>query len=1232
MTAGTLTPRLRETLRVFDERAVALSTPEVAAELDLGRRSTYARLDDLADEGLLETKKVGANARIWWRPRPAGQGSLRTDDGGVARLVRNVPGAVYRRPDEPGEGFAYVSRAVADLSGYDPVELEAGDVSWDRDVVHPGDRFHVRKERRDQLAADAEFELEYRILTADGEVRWVRDRGRAPTGDASAPVLEGVVTEVTEQVRSRRALAQREQQFRSLVDATEEYAIFLLDPDGHVQTWNPGAERIKGYDTGEIVGEHFSTFYTDEDREAGVPERNLRIAAEKGSVQDEGWRVDSDGDRFWANVTLTAIRDDDGALRGYTKVTRNMTERREREQQLRRERDLNERLLDIAPMRLAVFRPDGTMERVTTRSQSHVGIDDDEIDDYDLADFDMYDPDGNPLDVADHPMGRVAETGEPVTGQLIQHDTPDGERRWVHLNAAPLFDDEGDLDRIVVTGKDVTELKRKERALARERDALESELAEVFSRVDDAFFALDTDWRVTYVNDHAATLLDRSRGELLQENFWEEFPAAEESTFAEEYKRAAETQEPVTFVEYYPPLGAWFEVSAYPSETGLSVYFRDVTERRQRKQELERYEAIVETVHDGIYVVDEDEYFTQVNEAYVELTGYSRQELLGSHVSTIIDSDVGGEAQRLEDELVSGERTTATLEAELTRPDGETWYGEATFALMGGAESHRRIGVVRDVTDRVEAQRALAESQQRYQTLVDNFPNGIVTLFDEDLRCLIAGGELYDVYDISPAEMVGKSLSDVSTAEQLEILEPNYRAALDGERRTFEAEYGGRTLQFWTLPVTDDDGDVVAGMAMSQDVTDRVERERELERQREHLAALTDFNDVVRDIISEVIEQSTREEIEETVCDRLAETDSYAFAWICDVQGESQILRPRYEAGVDGYLEEVTVSADRDDPLGQGPGGRAVRTQEIQVTDDVLRDPAFEPWREQAERYGYRSSAAIPLVHDDILYGLLGIYSPHPGTFDGPVREVIGQLGEVVGQAISAVERKRALLSDEVVELEFHIEDVFGSLGLDVGTTGPVRLEQTVPVGGDDFLIFGRTSQAGGDVVEAMVSQIPFYDSVTFRGNGDDVRFELRVSEPPVLSVIASLGGSVPEAVIEDGDYRLRVHLSPGADVRRVIGAMREAYPDVNLLKHRQRTVDASHDPTAPELLSELTARQQTVLETAFHAGFFEWPRDASGDEVADLLDISSPTFHQHLRKVEGKVFDAVLSSSASQA
>jgi PAS domain S-box-containing protein len=133
------------------------------------------------------------------------------------------------------------------------------------------------------------------------------------------------------------SLRRTEERFRLLVDAVQDYAIFMLDVQGHVSSWNTGAQRIKGYAVSEIIGKHFSVFYPEEDLRAGKPKRELEIAAKEGRFEDEGWRLRKDGSRFWANVIISAIRDESGELIGFGKVTRDYTERIKVSEILRKE-------------------------------------------------------------------------------------------------------------------------------------------------------------------------------------------------------------------------------------------------------------------------------------------------------------------------------------------------------------------------------------------------------------------------------------------------------------------------------------------------------------------------------------------------------------------------------------------------------------------------------------------------------------------------------------------------------------------------------------------------------------------------------------------------------------------------------------------------------------------------------------------------------------------------------
>jgi PAS domain S-box-containing protein len=197
------------------------------------------------------------------------------------------------------------------------------DLDWDK----PGYELKV-------AAEVGRFEDEGWRLRKDGTRFWanviitaLRDK------DGTLCGFGKVTRDLTERKAAEEGLRHSEERFRLMIEGVKDYAIFMLDPRGNVESWNAGAERIKGYKAEEIIGKHFSTFYPEEDLRWDKPGYELKVAAEVGRFEDEGWRLRKDGTRFWANVIITAIRDKDGTLRGFGKVTRDLTERKAAEEQ-----------------------------------------------------------------------------------------------------------------------------------------------------------------------------------------------------------------------------------------------------------------------------------------------------------------------------------------------------------------------------------------------------------------------------------------------------------------------------------------------------------------------------------------------------------------------------------------------------------------------------------------------------------------------------------------------------------------------------------------------------------------------------------------------------------------------------------------------------------------------------------------------------------------------------------
>jgi len=219
------------------------------------------------------------------------------------------------------------------LQGYEPEEI----IGRPYDMLFtPEDRARGVPQQALQTAArTGRFESEGWRVRKDGSRFWALATLDAVRQDGELIGFAKITRDITERKQVRQRLVESEGRFRRLVDAVVDYAIFQLDRDGIVRTWNSGAERIKGYSADEIIGKHFSVFYSDEDRAAGAPARALETAAHEGRFEAEGWRIRKDGSRFWALVVIDPIRDEHGELIGFAKVTRDMTERMEVQRQLR---------------------------------------------------------------------------------------------------------------------------------------------------------------------------------------------------------------------------------------------------------------------------------------------------------------------------------------------------------------------------------------------------------------------------------------------------------------------------------------------------------------------------------------------------------------------------------------------------------------------------------------------------------------------------------------------------------------------------------------------------------------------------------------------------------------------------------------------------------------------------------------------------------------------------------
>jgi predicted DNA binding protein/DNA-binding NarL/FixJ family response regulator len=391
----------------------------------------------------------------------------------------------------------------------------------------------------------------------------------------------------------------------------------------------------------------------------------------------------------------------------------------------------------------------------------------------------------------------------------------------------------------------------------------------------------------------------------------------------------------------------------------------------------------------------------------------------------------------------------------------------------------------------------------------------------------------------------------------------------------------------------------------------------------DRLETLNRLYTIVRDVSHIAIQTQSKEELEERVCQRLVESDAYRFAWIGEVKRESNHVVPRVTAGDEEYLDEITITIDGEST--QGPTAGAIQTHEMHVVEDTFSDSTYEPWRDAADQHGFRSTVAIPLVYDEIFYGVLNVYSSQPAAFTDPGTDLLEHAGGIIGHAISAIEHKEALIGDSVNELEFRIGGVADPLvALSREHDGSVHATRVIQTDGDTILLYGSVTGLPIEEFRNVASGLEWVDHVRLMGPKYDRMFEIAMAKGvPFIDTLASYGGKFRSITITDEEFRVVAQLSHQNDTRRVLEAIQDVGSGAELLA--QRKVSQPDEPVSVHqtIEDQFTEKQRIALETAYFAGFFDTPRASSGEEIAGSLDISAVTFFQHLRKAQKKLLAA---------
>ncbi|QPV61509.1 PAS domain S-box protein [Halosimplex litoreum] len=641
------------------------------------------------------------------------------------------------------------------------------------------------------------------------------------------------------------------------------------------------------------------------------------------------------------------------------------------------------------------------------------------------------------------------------------------------------------------------------------------------------------------------------------------------------------------------------------------------------------WESVVRAVPGGVGV-QEEEALAYVSPTFAGIVGRSREKLRDSPWESLFEPG-------------ASERMRAALDAART---GGRWRGEVSMVGAGRVPVELSLsspagtdavvwwlsGRDPEAADEHDAETLPRGTSARLARTVLNTIDDVVYVIAEDSSFWFWNERLAETTGYSHEEIAAMDPMEFIPEDQHEYV-PGLREAIESiEDRRVEVDIltaDGERVPHEFSGTTFEDPETGRSFrcGVARDISERRERERTLRRQRDELATLNRINALLFETAREAIRTGSWEAVTRVLCEQVVASEFYRFAWVGRFDRGTDRLARVAADGVDGGLETIRTDgpADGED---RDVVRRAVHTGELAVTR--RRDGAAWRWDETAVDGGIGSVAAVPLDHDGTVYGCLVLGTERPDAFEPRERTGLEVLGRLVGIVLHAARTQKLLFADSVVELEFEAargESPLLSVGSELDCT--LSLDGYVP-GGEGWVLYLSTERLAPTEVANAVGQNPRVETVRAITGGDrSARFEVGVSASSLLDVVTDAGAAVRTATVTPTETRFVVEAPIDADIRRIVDRVVAAFPEADPLATRERNREPVTVGRPGGVLDELTARQREVLEAAYRAGYFAWPRESTAEEVADALGIAPSTVHAHLRKSEANILSELLDTAA---
>ncbi|WP_247003281.1 PAS domain S-box protein [Halosolutus gelatinilyticus] len=1150
---------------------------------------------------------------------------------------------------------------LREVTGYADAEIESMHAteffaSEDREAV---------AEAIETVVAGGNDRVVVSYLTADGKAipyEFTASRIEDPDGN---PVIAGIGRDVSDRVEKERKLRKRERQLSTLMSNIPGMVYRCQnEPDWPFEFVSKGCTELVGYEPEALVdGDvNWATDVLDE-RGEDLWETVQRAVAEREPFRATYPIETADGERRWVSEHGRGVFAEDGTLDCLEGVMIDITDRIESERELERTRQLltqAQRLTNVGAWELDLTAEPPELEWSDGVARIHGVATDVEIDPADAIAFYPRQDRDRVEDALDHAI----ETGESYDLEL-QIERSDGERRWVRTIGDPVAK-AGEIVAVRGSIQDITDHKERERELERYETIIQA--------LGDPVYTLDEEGYFRFVSDAIEPLTGYEPSELAGEHVSTFMTERDLEDARELVRDLLRTDSAYATLEMALPtddgdvIEAENHIALLPTDdgsfAGTAGVVRDITDRNKRERELERTTDLLERIERiasvGGWEMDvraEPRTETWTEELY-------RLHDVPTHVSPDLELAIGGyhpddrEAVRERIEAAVEAETGYDLEARLQTDAGESrWVraiGEPIYDADGDLVTYR--GSVQDISHRKRRELALESLHDTARGLLQaDSATGVadlvvetaaevldvdgvgVYLLDDDSNALEPAAVTEGFVDRcngTPAIPIGADDSVLwhtfVTGTQMVFgdgaaIEHSllFDTGVDGGLLVPIGDHG--VFVFLAPPPTIDEETrrlIETLVATTEAAFDRLEseaslreRDAELEAQNRRLKRQIGITEIIRSIDQSLVRATSREEIERTVCERLADTDDIAFAWIGRMDTTEAGVEPREWAGAAGsYLDTASLLSDERAPE---PAVTTALTETSTVVSNVVTGLQTEPWRKTALANDFASCLSVPLSFDEYSYGVLSVYAVEPDTFGELERAVFEELGENIANSINAVQTRQALHADALLELtlEFDESETFlARLARETGAT--VEYEGVATRSADKTRLFVTTAGAAPEVVESVFDDLVSVVDFRLVSEGDDrCLFEATVTGPSLVSRLLRHGAGLRSVRATGTTIEAVVDVPPTTNVREFVEMLAEWYSSVTLAGRQnvERTMH-TREELVSSLFESLTDRQLEVLRTAYFAGFFEWPRTSTGEEVAAMLGVSQPTVNRHLR------------------